>query len=65
MLRQARMATGRPRVLVFDRCYHGTVDETMVIMGKTAPRCRAPARSAASTIRSPRRWSWNSTTSPR
>jgi glutamate-1-semialdehyde 2,1-aminomutase len=41
VLRQARMATGRPRVLVFDRCYHGTVDETMVIMGddgRTLPR---------------------------
>lgn len=41
VLRQARMATGRPRVLVFDRCYHGTVDETLVIMGEdggTLPR---------------------------
>lgn len=41
VLRQARMATGRPRVLVFDRCYHGTVDETMVILGddgRTLPR---------------------------
>jgi hypothetical protein len=35
------MITGRPRVLVFDRCYHGTVDETMVMMGadgSTLPR---------------------------
>ena len=41
VLRLARMATGRRRVLVFDRCYHGTVDETMVIMGEggaTLPR---------------------------
>jgi glutamate-1-semialdehyde 2,1-aminomutase len=41
VLRQARMATGRPRVLVFDRCYHGTVEETMVVMGEdgsTQPR---------------------------
>jgi len=41
VLRQARMATGRSRVLVFDRCYHGTVDETMVVMGDggaTVPR---------------------------
>jgi glutamate-1-semialdehyde 2,1-aminomutase len=41
VLRQARMITGRPRVLVFDRCYHGTVDETMVMMGAdggTLPR---------------------------
>ena len=44
VLRQARMATGRPRVLVFDRCYHGTVDETMVVLGeggRTLPRARA------------------------
>jgi glutamate-1-semialdehyde 2,1-aminomutase len=29
-LRWARAVTGRPRVLVFDGCYHGTVDETLV-----------------------------------
>jgi glutamate-1-semialdehyde 2,1-aminomutase len=34
VLRHARALTGRPRVLVFDRCYHGTVDETMVEMGE-------------------------------
>lgn len=33
VLRLARMITGRPRVLVFDGCYHGTVEETMVVMG--------------------------------
>ena len=41
VLRLARMATGRQRILVFDRCYHGTVDETMVEMGPggaTLPR---------------------------
>jgi glutamate-1-semialdehyde 2,1-aminomutase len=40
-LRLARMVTGRPRVLVFDRCYHGTVDETLVQLGEdggTQPR---------------------------
>jgi glutamate-1-semialdehyde 2,1-aminomutase len=40
-LRLARMLTGRPRILVFDRCYHGTVDETLVEMdadGSTLPR---------------------------
>lgn len=40
-LRMARMATGRPRILVFDHCYHGTVDETLVEMGlggATVPR---------------------------
>jgi glutamate-1-semialdehyde 2,1-aminomutase len=33
MLRWARAVTGRPRVLLFDGCYHGTVDETMVRRG--------------------------------
>ena len=30
-LRLARLATGRPQVLVFSYCYHGSVDETFVI----------------------------------
>ncbi len=29
-LRAARAATGRPKILVFNGCYHGTVDETFV-----------------------------------
>ncbi len=29
-LRVARAATGRPKILVFNGCYHGTVDETFV-----------------------------------
>ncbi len=32
-LRLARHATGRSKVLVFDWCYHGTVDETLVALG--------------------------------
>ena len=31
-LRYARHVTGRPRVLVFDYCYHGTVDECFVVL---------------------------------
>ncbi|MBM3673636.1 MAG: aspartate aminotransferase family protein [Actinobacteria bacterium] len=31
-LRVARQATGRRKVLVFDWCYHGTVDETLVTL---------------------------------
>lgn len=31
-LRIARAATGRQRILVFDWCYHGTVDETLVVL---------------------------------
>jgi len=30
VLRWARAITGRPRVLVFDGCYHGAVDDTLV-----------------------------------
>jgi glutamate-1-semialdehyde 2,1-aminomutase len=39
-LRWARAVTGRPKILVFDGCYHGTVEETMVrlIDGKTVSR---------------------------
>jgi glutamate-1-semialdehyde 2,1-aminomutase len=39
-LRLARHATGRRTVLVFDWCYHGTVDETMVVLeaGRAVPR---------------------------
>ena len=32
-LRLARHATGRRKVLVFDWCYHGTVDEALNVMG--------------------------------
>src|SRR5512137_3050352 len=28
----ARMITGRPKVLVFNYCYHGTVDETFIVL---------------------------------
>jgi glutamate-1-semialdehyde 2,1-aminomutase len=40
-LRIARMVTGRPKVLAFSYCYHGSVDETFVISGpegKPEPR---------------------------
>ena len=30
-LRLARLATGRPKVLAFSYCYHGSVDETVVV----------------------------------
>ena len=39
-LRLARLVTGRPRVLVFSWCYHGTVDETFVTLGPDGPRPR-------------------------
>lgn len=39
-LRVARAVTGRPKVLVFNGCYHGTVDETFVrlVDGRTVNR---------------------------
>ena len=39
-LRLARALTGRPKVLVYSWCYHGSVDETIVTLasGATAPR---------------------------
>jgi glutamate-1-semialdehyde 2,1-aminomutase len=39
-LRVARAVTGRPRVLVFNGCYHGTVDDIFVTLqdGKTVNR---------------------------
>ncbi len=40
-LRVARMVTGRPKVMAFSYCYHGSVDETFVITGpngSTRPR---------------------------
>ena len=33
VVRLARELTGRPRILVFNGCYHGTVDETIVRLG--------------------------------
>ncbi len=40
-VRLARLATGRPRILVFNWCYHGTVDETFITLrpdGSAGPR---------------------------
>ncbi|HEX9207325.1 MAG TPA: aspartate aminotransferase family protein [Steroidobacteraceae bacterium] len=39
-LRVARAVTGRPKILVFNGCYHGTVDETFVrlVDGRAAQR---------------------------
>ena len=39
-LRTARAITGRPKILVFSWCYHGSVDETIVVVedGNVVPR---------------------------
>ncbi len=49
VLRFARHLTGRPKIAVMDWCYHGTVDETLAILGPAA-------RSSAGRARSARRW---------
>ncbi|MDX2006296.1 MAG: aspartate aminotransferase family protein [Meiothermus sp.] len=39
-LRLARAVTGRPKVLVFNGCYHGTVDEAYITLQDGQPRSR-------------------------
>ena len=40
-IRLARLVTGRPKILVFSYCYHGSVDETFVVVGPNGqPRSR-------------------------
>ncbi len=41
-IRLARQITGRPKILVFNWCYHGTVDETFITL--KGRRCSGPAR---------------------
>ena len=40
-IRLARHITGRPKVLVFNWCYHGTVDESFATLDERGPRRRA------------------------
>jgi len=41
-LRMARFITGRPKILVFNYCYHGTVDETFITLDEEGtPGARA------------------------
>ncbi len=42
VLRHARAITGRNKVLVFNHCYHGTVDETLVVAGDGTTARRRP-----------------------
>jgi glutamate-1-semialdehyde 2,1-aminomutase len=39
-IRLAREITGRPKILVFSWCYHGTVDETFIVLDGGRPRSR-------------------------
>jgi glutamate-1-semialdehyde 2,1-aminomutase len=40
VLRMARTLTGRSKVLVFNGCYHGTVDESVIWLDDGVPRSR-------------------------
>ena len=42
VLRFARELTARPKIAVMDWCYHGTVDETLVIRGKNGETLSRP-----------------------
>src|SRR3974390_2116611 len=39
-IRLARQITDRPKVLVFNWCYHGTVDETFINLSDGVPKAR-------------------------
>jgi glutamate-1-semialdehyde 2,1-aminomutase len=55
VLRLARHLTGRPKILVHDWCYHGTVDETLAVLdnGKVVARATnvGPAFDPAATTK--------------
>ena len=40
-IRLCRQVTRRPKILVFNWCYHGSVDETFINLGPDGPRARA------------------------
>ena len=54
-IRLARHVTGRRKILVFNWCYHGTVDETFITLGPAGPSPRpgntGPAVSPVETTR--------------
>ena len=39
-IRLARQLTGRPKILVFSYCYHGSVDEAFIVAGPDGPHSR-------------------------
>jgi glutamate-1-semialdehyde 2,1-aminomutase len=39
-IRLARQLTGRPKILVFSFCYHGSVDESFIVATQEGPRSR-------------------------
>lgn len=45
-IRLARLATGRPKILVFSYCYHGSVDETFAVPDATGRAVSRPGNVA-------------------
>lgn len=46
-IRLARLATGRPKVLTFAYCYHGSVDEAFAVMGPRGEAVSRPGNAGA------------------
>ena len=46
LLRLARLVTGRPKILVFSYSYHGSVDETFVVVDERVARASRPGNVA-------------------
>jgi glutamate-1-semialdehyde 2,1-aminomutase len=47
-LRLARLVTGRPKVLVFSYCYHGSVDESFIVLDRDGRSVSRPGNVAPS-----------------
>jgi glutamate-1-semialdehyde 2,1-aminomutase len=60
-IRLLRAVTGRPRILVNSYCYHGSVDESLIVVGLDGAPSVARATSARRTT-SPPRAGWPNTT---
>ena len=60
-IRLARQITGRPKILVFNWCYHGTVDETFATLDDGRVARARPATSGRRSTR-PSRPGWSSST---
>ena len=46
-IRLARLATGRPKILAFAYCYHGSVDETFAVPGPDGEAVEPPGQRRA------------------
>ena len=71
VVRIGRQVTGRPKILIFNHCYHGSVDETVAKMGgrggsprdgSVGPPVRSSRRRGSSSSTTSRGWSVSSST---